>query len=562
MRPSLLALSLCAALALPALTDVVAAPAAPADVAGYAERLLRTTYAAEGPGAVVLVARGDEVLYRAAIGLDDVAEKDPLRPDDRFRIGSVTKQFAAAGVLKLVEAGKVALDDPLSRFVKDYPNGDKITVRQLLDHTSGVKSYTSIPGVMEGPIQKDVSTAQLIDSFKHEKPDFAPGEGWLYNNSGYVLVGAVIEAASGQPWYEYLEATFFEPLGMKDTGCGCDAEIAAGQVDGYSFDGDEVVAAKALSMTQPHAAGALVSTVDDLHRWNRALHEGKVLSAEHYRLMTTPAGEAKEAGYGFGLFVQSVRGRPSLGHGGGIFGFSTVLDYLPGEDISVVVLQNADGGREGKDGPEQLARRIAAVALGDPYPAPTPVAVAAEALKAAEGVYRIDDEATRTLRVIDGQLTALRTGGSVSKLIPIGKDEFLYEDGFNRFTLERGADGKISGMRFYPMGEGEGVVAALTGDPLPAERKSVVLDAAAQARVVGDYAGMGTVFRVFIEDGVLKARLGGQPALQIHAESASRFFLTEVDAALEFAPAEGQAQTLTLHQGGQVIEFKRGSTTD
>jgi D-alanyl-D-alanine carboxypeptidase len=333
-------------------------------------------------------------------------------------------------------------------------------------------------------------------------------------------------------------------------------------VTGYSFDGDKAVAAKVLSMTQPHAAGALVSTVDDLHRWNRALHEGKVLSPEHYRLMTTPVGKAKDAGYGYGLFAQSIRGRPSLGHGGGIFGFSTVLDYVPGEDISVVVLQNADGGREGKDGPEELARRIAAAALGDPYPAATPIALEPEALKAVEGVYRIDAQATRTLRVIDGQLTALRSGGSVSKLIPIGKDEFLYEDGFNRFTLERDADGKLSGMRFYPMGEGDGVVAALTGDPLPAERKTIALDAAAQQRVAGDYDGMGTTFRVFIEDGVLKAKLGGQPALQIHAESASKFFLTEVDAALEFAPAEGEAQTLTLHQGGQMIEFTRQAAKD
>ena len=554
------ALFLALATALPALA--AADVPVPAHVAQLAEQLLARTYDANGPGAAVLVMRGDEVLYRGAIGMDDAAKQDALSADDRFRLGSVTKQFAAAAVLKLIEDGKVGLEDPLSKYVEDYPNGDRITVHQLLDHTSGVKSYTSIPGVMEGPIQKDVTTAQLIDSFKNEKPDFAPGEGWLYNNSGYVLVGAVIESASGQPWYEYLDATFFQPLGMKHTGCGCDPKIAARQVQGYSFDGDQVVAPRTLSMTQPHAAGALVSTVDDLQRWNRALHEGKVLRPESYRLMTTPAGQAKEAGYGFGLFAQTLRGRPSLSHGGGIFGFSTVLTYVPGEDISVVVLQNADGGREGRDGPEELGRRLAAAALGDPYPSATPIAVEAESLKALEGVYRVDAQATRVLRVVEGQLTSQRTGGSRSRLIPIAKDEFLYEDGFNRFRVERDAEGAVTGMRFFPMGEGEGQVAARSDEPLPAARQEIALDAAARARLTGSYDGMGATFKVFEADGALKAQLSGQSALQIRAETPNRFFLVEVDAVLEFAPEHGEPQTLTLHQAGQAMEFKRVAPQD
>lgn len=559
MRHLPLFVALAATGLLPAASLHAANPATAAEVGRVAEQLLHTSYRADGPGAAVLVVRGEQVLYRGAFGEGDVAGNVALSADDTFRIGSITKQFAAAAVLKLVEQGKVGLDDPLRQYVKDYPNGARITVRQLLDHTSGVKSYTSIPGVLDGPIQRDVTTAQLIDSFKHEQPDFAPGEAWAYNNSGYVLVGAVIEAASGMPWHRYLDTTFFQPLGMTRTGYGADPAVVAKQVRGYSLEGDKVVDAKPISMTQPHAAGALVSSVDDLHKWNRALHEGKVLSAASYALMTTPAGKAVEAKYGFGLFTGSVRGRPELEHGGGIFGFSTMLSYVPGADVSVVVLQNADGARGHHDGPSEIARRLSAVALGDPYPAPTPIAVDAATLKQAEGVYRVDASASRVLRVVDGALTGQRTGGQRSTLIPIAQDTYLYDDGFNRFTLERDAQGRVTGMRFFAMGEGEGVVAKLTGEPLPDPRAAVALPRAALERVTGRYVGNGAPFKVFLDGETLKVQLASQPAFELKAESASKFFVTAVDATVEFTPVEGQPQAAILRQGAATIEFKRSA---
>ena len=265
-----------------------AQPPSDADIARQAQRLLADAYPASGPGAAILVARGDRVLYRGARGMADIELGVPLAPDQVFRIGSVTKQFSAAGLLKLVESGKVSLADPLSKYLKGYPNGNAITVRQLLDHTSGVKSYTSLPGIMDGPIRRDLDTAALVDSFKGESADFAPGAGWAYNNSGYVLVGAVIEAASGQPWHRYLQQALFAPLGMTRTGYGDDTAIIPGHVRGYSMRDGKPTPARYLSMTQPHAAGALVSTVDDLLRWNRALHEGLVLKSETYRQMVTP----------------------------------------------------------------------------------------------------------------------------------------------------------------------------------------------------------------------------------------------------------------------------------
>ncbi len=445
-----------------ALATIVLPPAAPAatpptpdDFARYADALLAASYHTDAPGVAVLVMRGDEVLYRGARGAANVEARIPLTADDRFRIGSVTKQIAAAGLLTLVDAGKLALDDPLSKHLPDYPGGAGITVEQLLNHTSGIRSYTDIPGWMDGPLQRDLTTAQMIDTFRNLGPDTAPGAAWNYNNSGYVLVGALIEAASGQPWHAYLQHALFTPLGMADTGYGGDPDVAARQVKGYITFNGTLSAPLQISMTQPHAAGAIVSTVDDLARWNRALHEGQVLEPETYARMTTPVGAARGVGYGYGIWADSVRGAPALLHSGGIPGFDAHLTYLPGPDITVAVLRNSETQET-----QLIARRLAAIALGDPYPEVKPVVVDAAQLEEYVGVYRVDDRATRTLRVVDGKLTVQRTDRPREDLVAIADDTFVYSDGFNRLRMERDATGKVTGMRFFSDGEGEGVVAA------------------------------------------------------------------------------------------------------
>ncbi|HYE44017.1 MAG TPA: serine hydrolase domain-containing protein [Caulobacteraceae bacterium] len=532
--------------------------AADADMRRYAEDLLARNYPAEGPGAAVLVARGDTVLFRGARGEADVERHTPLRPDSVLRIGSVTKQFAAAGLLTLVEAGKVKLDDPLSRYLPDYPGGDRITVRQLLNHTSGVKSYTDMPGYMATSIGRDLTTAQMIDVFDDATPDFAPGAGWTYSNSGYVLVGAVIEAASGMPWHAYLEEALFRPLGMRRTGYGHDPRFTAMQAGGYSFDGERVTPMQPMSMTQPHAAGALVSTVEDLHKWNRALHRGRVVKADLYRQMITPGGPAAAPGigYGFGIYAGTVRNRPALRHNGAIFGFASSLYYLPGPDITVVVLENDDASNSPETA-DTVARRLAAMAMGDPYPAPRPVPVALADLQAAQAVYRFPSDVTRTLRVVDGQLTAQRGQGPRTVLIPIAADEFLYQNGFDRLVVQRGADGAVSGVRFFPRGEGSGEVGVRTADPLDAAPIAVGLPRAALDRVVGVYARGGLTMKVFLEGGLMKAQIVGQEPVDLRALSATRFESDLTGASFEFPETGSAAAEVTVRQNGREIVLRR-----
>lgn len=556
MRPSSLAVAL-------SLAGAVSAPALhaadlpdKADVARDAQEILADAWPSDGPGAAVLVARGDEILFQAAQGMADLEAGTALDIDDTFRIGSVTKQFSAAAVLKLVEAGKVSLDDPLTKFLPGFPNGAGITVRQLLNHTSGIKSYTDIPGYMVDGIRADLTTPELVAVFKDLPADFAPGADWAYNNSGYVLVGAVIEVASGQPWHEYLEDALFEPLGMDDTGYGADPAVVATQVHGYTLDGEKPIPSMALSMTQPHAAGALVSSVEDLLTWNRALHEGKLLAPETYQLMVTPVGPAVEhAQYGFGLFRGTVRGEEMLQHGGGIPGFLSYLLYLPESDTTVAVLQNSDRPVGSVD-PTGIAHKLAAVAIGDPYPEPVAIEVDAATLEAAQGVYRIDDEHERVLRVIDGKLTGQRTGGVPAVLTPIAKDTYLYDDDFNRFDLVRDGAGKITAMRFYPNGEGEGEIAPLTDKPLPEPRVAIELSPAAITRVSGTYATGPMTLKIYQEGESMMALMAGQQPVEIFAETPDAFYLTVVPATLEFAPGD-VAPKVTLNQNGQAIEFAR-----
>lgn len=448
-------------------TARAAAPASAAQVDAYARRLLEDGVRADGPGIAVLVARGDQVLYRGARGLANVELGVPLSPDQVFRLGSITKQFAAAGIMTLVEAGKVGLDDPLSKYLKDYPNGAAISVRQLLNHTSGVKSYTGIDGYMKESIRRDLSTQALIDVFKDQPVDFAPGQGYDYNNSGYVLVGAVIEAASGQRWYDYLDSALFKPQGLGHTRYGDVHALIPGYVNGYTRADGRAVPMNYLDMSQPHAAGALVSSLDDLLRWNLALHEGGVLKPESYRAMTTPEGKARERDYGYGIGGVSAHGHRGLAHGGGIFGFSTYLIYLPQSRITVAVLSNSDSDLADGAGPELLARKLAALAVGDPYPAVVPAALDPVAFKQAEGVYRQNDKRAWSLRLVDGAPVLQRIGGAQNRLTPVARDTYAYPNGISRMRLERDSAGVVTGMRYFADGAGKSELTVRSDEPMP-----------------------------------------------------------------------------------------------
>lgn len=531
-------------------------PATPAAMTAYAEQLLEAQkIAPDGPGVTVLVARGSQLLYKGARGMASVELGVPLQPDHLLRIGSVTKQFAAAALLKQIDAGKARLDDPLSKFLPDYPNGAQITLLQLLNHTSGVKSYTGIPGYMDGPIRRDLTTAELIKAFSDLPVDFAPGEKWAYNNSGYVLLGAVVEAISGKSWHQSIDELLLQPAQIRNVVYPDADRLFRGLVQGYTLnDKREVAPAGFLSMTQPHAAGALVANVEGLWRWNQALHGGRVLSAASYQRMITPEGPALPRHYGFGIGNATLRGQPMLSHGGGIHGFVSTLNYLPQTQTTVVILRNSDGPGLSLD---TVARKLAAFAVGEPFAEPRAVAVPVDQLKILEGTYSREGQPPRTLRVREGALHSQRGGSSSVALVPLGGDRFGFPNSLAWLQVERGADGRPVALQLSNTGEDDAERWPRSGE-LPADLAFITLTPAQVQALVGEYASPQFAIRVFTDtDGRLKGQAQGQPAFALRASSPRRVHVTEVDATLEFSAEADRPQSATLLQGASKIVMAR-----
>jgi len=269
----------------------------------------------------------------------------------------------------------------------EYPvHGHEITIYHLLNHTSGIKSYTGIPGYMGQGVRPDLTTEELVDVFANLPMEFAPGDSWNYNNSGYVLLGAIIEEISGQSYPDFISEHIAAPLGLDSTLYG-GPQIIPNRAAGYATDDDgNVVNAGFISMTQPHAAGALLSTTGDLAEWHKALTGGEFIHDGSYKAMTTPANlnDGGSYPYGFGLGVGLLRDRRMIAHGGGIHGFTCYSLWLPDEDIYVAVLTN--GAPDGP-GPTTVAKIIAAMTIGDPYPERDSVTLSDADIEGLSGNY-------------------------------------------------------------------------------------------------------------------------------------------------------------------------------
>jgi hypothetical protein len=431
-------------------------------------------------------------------------------------------------------------------------------VEQLLNHTSGIKSYTGMPEWM-GKWRTDVSLDELIALFKDQPMEFAPGERWEYNNSAYVLAGAIIEKATGQSYGAFLAERVFGPLGMAHSSYDQTARVVRGRVAGYQKGPEGFENAPYLSMTWPHAAGGLMSSVDDLLLWDEALYTERLVPRALLERAFTPArlNDGTTTGYGYGWEAGAYNGRRAISHGGGINGFVTYALRLPDEHVFVAVLMNATGLEAS---PALLAVKLAGLALGEPFQAPQGVAVAPEVLEAYTGVYDEREKTAQTVTREGGSLYVQWSGGSREALVPLSESEFvLARDPLVHLRFVRDAAGGVAGLEVHnPLGMPVGR-STRTDKPLPTARPIVVLDPATLDRYAGDYEmAPGLMLVVRREGERLLAQLTGQPGVELLAESPLRFFLKEVDAQLEFTVEEGGGVTgVVLHQGGRDLPARK-----
>lgn len=413
-------------------------------------------------GAVVVVMKDGAVVYAKGFGLANRELGVPNAPGLVYRIGSMTKQFTAAAVMALVENGKVTLNAPISRYLEGLPEAWRpATVEQLLTHTSGIPSYTSLPSYM-AHIREDLPGMKLLEATILKKPlDFAPGAQWRYSNTGYHLLGLIIEEVSGTSYEDYLQTRLFRPLGLGHLRTGTETEFIPGLVSGYSRNGRP---APFFSMTQAFAAGSLVSSAEDLARWTLALHAGKVVSPDSLKRMTRPVrtADGKEHPYGFGLMLTASRGRRLVGHGGRIQGFNGYVEADPEARTVAIVLCNTDSP---KIGPDYLTRRLLALAAGAPLRDPTPVPVADSKLQRFVGTYQ-HDGFKRLISFEKGQLFSQATGGERLPLIPTTELTFGFRDSETtlRFVL---AGDQLVGVHRRMDGGAEDALAKKLPDDAP-----------------------------------------------------------------------------------------------
>jgi len=378
------------------------AVAAPSRFTVRADALMKAYIDADSFSGVALVALDGKVLFRRDYGLANRELGVPNGKDTKYRIASLTKQFTAAAILQLVETGKVRLDDPISQYYPAAPQAwSKVTLRHLLSHQSGIYNYTD--GMAADPAWFEVSrTPRELVALSHDKPlQFSPGTNFRYTNTGYVLLGMVIEQASGQSYASYLKDHIFEPLGMADTGYDDTSVILPGRASGYAKVGDRWVHPTPMSLTVPFAAGGLYSTADDLLKWDSALHAFKPLSQASVAAMFTDYGGATGFGYGVG---KSAQGQVVWSHGGGIGGFSSAIQHMPEDRLTVIVLSNEDGAPTTK-----IATDLADIFHGvEPRMSKASVTLPTATLDRYVGVYTMGSN----------EVTITREGNRLSATIP------------------------------------------------------------------------------------------------------------------------------------------------
>jgi len=524
-----------------------------------------------------LVAENGKVLYKKGFGLANMEWNIPNEPDTKFRLGSITKQFTATLILQLVQQGKIKLDGKVSDYLPEYrkDTGSRMTIHHLLSHTSGVPNYTAQPGFFANVSRNPFTVDDFVKQYASGDLEFEPGTKFNYSNSGYFLLGDIIEKVTGRPYEQVLKENILDPLGMKNTGYDHYGTVLSKRAAGYIKTQNGYENAAYLDMSIPYAAGSIYSTVEDLFLWDQALYGEKILSAASKELMFKP--NLENYGYGFGIRKASLGPNkisvPVIEHNGGINGFSTIIVRLVGDKRLIVLLDNTSQGRY-LDG---MALAVTNILYGQPYE--TPKQSIAEILRptvmkdvaAAVKQYR-ELKATQNseydfreaeLNTLGYQLLQMKKVAEALEIFKLNVEAYPQAantyDSLGEAYLANG-DKELAitnykkSLELNPQNMGATrVLASLTG-----AQGDVVSD----AKLYESYAGVYELapnfnITVTVEDGKLMAAATGQSKAELYPTSATEFFLKVVDAQVTFVKTEGTVTQLILHQNGRNMPAKK-----
>jgi CubicO group peptidase (beta-lactamase class C family) len=515
------------------------------------DAVFNQAYPINSPGAAVLIAKDNRILYRKAFGMANLELKVQMKSESVFQLASITKQFTSVAILILMEQGKLSLKDSLSKYIADFPRGNEITLHHLLNHTSGIKSYTNLPE-FRTKTRLDMAPDEIIGIFKNLPLEFNPSEKYEYSNSGYFLLGYIIEKLSGMSYKDFIQKNIFDKLGMKNSYYADAYKIIPNRANGYQFYEGNYENAEYMSVTIPYAAGSLMSTIDDMFLWNKAIYNNILISESSKLIAFTnhTLTNGNHSNYGYGWAINEIAGITTVEHPGGINGFTTSGIYIPDRNIYSIILTNLDDGK----GPEAYNIKLVSTLLGKSITEKPAVTISETALKRWVGAYQFED-VVRFITYNKGVLYSTREGGRPIKLEPLSDDEFRFENSFATYKFSS-ENGKMKVLYTDRIIKSIGVET----DKKPLAEKEAILLA---PEILIKYAGVYELqpsFQIKIEmqNDHLSAMATGQPAVELFAEAENIFFIKEIAAQIVFnLNTDGTVKSLTFSQGGNKMEGKR-----
>lgn len=533
----------------------------------------------------VLVSDQGKIIYTKGFGMANMEWDIPNQPNTKHRLGSITKQFTAMLILQLVAEGKLDLQAPITTYLPDYPkaSGAIITTHHLLTHTSGIPNYTSFPKFMEDESRNPYTPEDFVKKFDEKELEFTPGEKFSYSNSGYFLLGVLIEKLSGKSYEQMLQDKIFTPLKMKDTGYDHHGDILKNRATGYEKSGRAYANSSYLDMSIPYAAGSMYSTVEDLYKWDQALYTTSILPKEYMTLYFKPYIPAfGNAHYAYGWAVgyakigKSTDSIYAIGHGGGINGFNTNISRTTATN-SLVVLLNNTGGAPLND----ITTAIRGIMHGKAYDMPKKsVADVVLAVIEDKGIEagivhynRIKDAENYSLsesemNAIGYQLMGVNKVEEANKIFELITKEFPTSsnayDSFGESLMKLGKkDLAIKNYRksvtLNPNNQSGIDALKQLGDDVSNLVKEVKVSIAVLETYIGAYELQpGFILTVTREENQLKTQATGQPVFDIFPKSENEFYLKVVDAQLAFNKNDaGDIESVTLFQGGREMKGKK-----